>query len=326
MICARDDVKFFVFAGEFGEFVFAEVEGVGIFAVDEEDWRLDIGGVFEHRRVEEIEFGSGIESVRGIERAFVVAARRFVVVVVVFDELRCIVGQWVYDAADALVGAVFGVECALLGVLIADGVSAFKRECRVEVAVRSDAMHIVHGGGDDGFNARIHGSGIEGESAPAANAEDADFIGIDVVARDEVIDGGAEIFGADIDGDGVSDIAAAFARERGIESDGEETVFGERLGIAPGGLFFDGAEGTADGDSREFSGFIFGHIEIGGDGNAETIFEDDFLVIDFIALREGFIPFFGERGSRIECGGIGSCGWGRRCRSRGRYGRDGAVV
>ena len=121
-----------------------------------------------------------------------------------------------------------------------------------------------------------------------------DPFGVHVVARREVIDRGAEILGIDVGRSDVTGFAAAFAGVGRVEGDGEESPFGQRLGIEARGLLFHGAERTADGDGGQFPGGVPGDVEIGCERNAVAVAESHFRVVHSVALREHLVPLAGQ--------------------------------
>ena len=101
---------------------------------------------------------------------------------------------------------------------------------------------------------RGRGRGIEGEAAPAADADDADALRIDVVAHEQAIDRGTEVVGADLGRGEAARFAAALAAERRVEGQRQESPLGKRLGIEARHLLLHGAVGAADSDGGQAAG------------------------------------------------------------------------
>lgn len=114
------------------------------------------------------------------------------------------------------------------------------------------------------------------------------------VAREQAVDGGAEVIGADFGRGEVAGRAAALAAEGGVEGDGEEAALGQRLGVEARDLLLDGAVGAADGDGRQTSFGPEGLVEVGRKGDAVAVVKGNFRVFDLVALREGLVPFTGQ--------------------------------
>ena len=96
-----NDKQFLVRSRQFRERVAAEINRVRFFAVNHQHCGTDFAAVSENRHVEERERRRNVESFVRIKRARMVAVRRFVIVVIIFDELRRVGGNGINDAARA---------------------------------------------------------------------------------------------------------------------------------------------------------------------------------------------------------------------------------
>ena len=106
------------------------------------------------------------------------------------------------------------------------------------------------------------------------------------------IDSCHEIFGIDIRGSHIADIAAALTGKGRVEGKRQITFFRHCLGIKTRALLLDGAERTADGDRRQFPFHVLRGIQVSRQRDPVAVHESDFAVVGFIAFREGLIPFF----------------------------------
>ena len=223
-----------------------------------------------------------------------VTALGLVVVIVVFDEVRSVVRKRIDDttAAGVLTGLV--VFSALLRERLTLRLAGFRVVVRVEVAVCRDTGHVIHGRGNRRFDAGVGCRRVDGDAAPAADADDADLFGVNVFLNRQEVDGCGKVLGVDVGGSHSSGHAAGLTGEGRVERDGQEAALCHGLRIETGALLFDGAEGTGDRDGGQFAFGIFRGIHISGKGDAVTVDERDLLVVDFIALREDFVPLFRE--------------------------------
>lgn len=155
MAGAGDDEEFLVVAGELLEGVFAEVAGMGLFAVDEKDGAADFTGVGHYRHVQEGEGRGDIPAAVGVEGTAVVATGSLVIGVIVFYELWGIFRKRIHDTSCEGVCAVPVVLGALGIQLDAQVMTGVGGVCRIEVAVGSDAAHVIHGGSDGGLDAGV---------------------------------------------------------------------------------------------------------------------------------------------------------------------------
>ena len=221
----------------------------------------------------------------------VVAARCLVVVVVVLDEGGRVLGQRVDHAAG------HGVDA---GAVVGGALSSHGRPGPVpllggvEVALGGHAAHVVHGGGDRSPDARICGRGGHGHAAPAADADDADAPGVDVVAHGQEVDGGLEVLDIDVRRVHAAGLAAGLAGETGVEGDGEVTALRHRLRVQAAGLLLDGAEGAGHGQGGRLAPRVLGLVQVGDQGDAEAGAEGDLLVVHGVGLREDLVPLGGR--------------------------------
>ena len=323
MAGAGHDEEALVGACELREDGFAEVAGVGFFAVDDEDGAADFAGVGHQGGIEEGNGGGDVPALGGVERAGVVAARGLVVGVVVAEELRGVVGQGVGNAAGPAGFAPAQVVEAGRGQAGAKGMAGGLGVVGVEVAVGRDAAHVVEGGGDGDADAGIGGGGIDGQPAPAADADNADPVRVGVGAEGEAVDGGEEVFGIEVGGGDVARVAAAFAGVGGIEGEGQEAAGGQGLRVEAGALLLDGAEGAADGERRQGAPGLGGTVEVSGERDAEAVAEGDLGAAHARVGRKGLAALgggegrkgsgrdgFGCHGSNLQCQGQGQQGGG----------------
>ena len=188
MVGPGDNQQLFVVAFQLLERVFAEVAGVRLFAVDDKHGILDFIRTAHQWEVDERDGFRRIPSLVGVERTFVITVRSLVVGMVVLEELRSIGRQFVGHAATRLRETVTEVLCALHCQFLAERVAGFGAVVGIEIAVGIDATHVVHRRSDCRLDARVCGSGIDGQSAPAADADDTDLLGIDFVIGRKKID------------------------------------------------------------------------------------------------------------------------------------------
>ena len=110
-----------------------------------------------------------------------VTTRGLVVGVVVLHKVRRILRQRVHYAASTLIGArrVIGrpLGCPCGALLVA----SFLAVGAAEVTLAGNTRHVVHGHGRGGFNAWVECGSVHGHATPAADADDANRIGVYVV-------------------------------------------------------------------------------------------------------------------------------------------------
>ena len=226
-----------------------------------------------------------------------VAALRLVVGVVILDELRRVLRQRVDDTAGFRVRAVPVINRALVVQRFLCRIAVFFVVIRIEIAIRRDAVHVVHRRRDRGLDARVHHRVVDGDAAPAADADDADGVRIHVRAVREVIDGRGEIFRVDVKRSDIADTPAALARERRVERDRQEAALRHRLRVKAGRLLLHRAERAGNRDGCELRVFrrILRLVDIRRERDAVAVVERDFFMRDLLALREHFIPFVCHR-------------------------------
>ena len=136
----------------------------------------------------------------------------------------------------------------------------------------------------------VGGRRVEGHSAPAADADNADTVRIDRILNRKKVDGGTKIFRIDIGRSHIPGFTTAFSGIRRIKGDCQKAFFGQCLRIKTGSLFFDSSERPRNGQRRQFSFFPFGNVHIGRQRNSVTVVKDDFFVFDSLASGKGFVP------------------------------------
>ena len=136
-----------------------------------------------------------------------VAARGLVVGVVVFNELRGILRQRVYNTASHC----HGVGETLFAHCLAGSVARLLFVLAVVVAVAADTAHIVHGGGDGGLDTGVGSGSVESNATPATDADNTDAFGIDILQLGEVVDGGHKVLGVDVGRSRAAGFTAALA-------------------------------------------------------------------------------------------------------------------
>ena len=126
-----------------------------------------------------------------------VAARGLVVSEVVPDELRSIRRKNIRHAAGGLIFPAFRIPKPLCAELPPQFVTAVGIH-RIEIAVGADPAHVVHGDGCRPLDAGIVRGGVEGEAAPAADAENADLLRIDVRQERKAVHRGGKVLRVEV--------------------------------------------------------------------------------------------------------------------------------
>ena len=220
-----------------------------------------------------------------------VAARGLVVVVVVPDKGGRVLRQGVDHAARPgitaalVVGRPLGVECRALFV------ARLLAVLRVKIPLGIDPAHVIHGRGNGGAHPGVKGCRIECHAAPAANAEQADFILVHVFAHQKKVNGRLKVLGVDVGGGDISGKPAALSRKGGVKGNGQKAALRQLLRIKSRALFLDGAKGAANGNCRKGALLPLGGIQVGRQRDAVAVVEGDFSVLHPVAFWENLIPF-----------------------------------
>ena len=140
-----------------------------------------------------------------------VAAGSLIVGVIVLHKLRCVLRQRIDHAASQRVAAVFIV----LGALCIHCFSLLKARLlgilRVKIAVGGHAGHVVHGHGGGRLDAGVDSRSVYRHAAPAADADDADALGVNILLHGEKVYRRTEILGIDVGRGHIARGAAALA-------------------------------------------------------------------------------------------------------------------
>ena len=132
------------------------------------------------------------------------------------------------------------------------------------------------------LDAGIHACGVNGHATPTANADDANAVGVDVIAAREVIHCRHKVLGVDIGGGHATGLSTRFAGKGRVEGQGEEPAVCHFLRIQAARLLFNRAERARNGKRCQFALGAFGLIQVGGKRDAVAVMEGDLAVVDLI--------------------------------------------
>ena len=219
-----------------------------------------------------------------------VAALRLVIGMVVLHKPGCILWQRVDDAACTLVCSCLVVFRALPGHGLALLHALLRGVFALEVALDVHLAHVVHRAGDGCLDARVDGSGIDGHTSKAANADDTDALCIYIILHRKKIDGSEEVLGVDVGRSHAPRFAATLSCERGVEGNGEESTLCQMLGIETARLFLHGSKRSTNGNGCQSALSVLGCVHVGSEFDAVTIVEGDLLMVDLLTLGENLVP------------------------------------
>ena len=227
----------------------AEVARVSICAMHHEDGRTYLVDV-----VEETAVGVGLSaddapSVVRVAAALVVAALGLVVIVIVMDE----VGRLWRHAINHPASHRIGVGEALLGENLAVLMASLLDVESVVVVVAADARHVVHRRGHCGLDARVGCRSVEGNAAPAADADDANAVCIYIFLFRQEIDSSHEVLGIDVGRGCATRLTAALAGIGRVEGQCHKAALGHPHSIQAARLLLGSTERTGNGDGGPLS-------------------------------------------------------------------------
>ena len=215
----------------------------------------------------------------------------FVIIIVILDKERSILRQGINHTAGSGIGSIFVIQRSL-GI---EGFALFLARLlavlSVKISLGVDSCHIVHGCADRCLDSGIDGSGVQCHSAPTADADDADFLRVNIILNGQKVYCCLEILGVYIRGSHIAGCSAAFSGKGRVKGQGQKAPLCHLLGIQSGGLLFDGTEGTANRNGRQFLRCIFWGVEITSQGDAIAVVKGHLTVMNGGTLRKGFIPF-----------------------------------
>ena len=152
----------------------------------------------------------------------------------------------------------------------------------VVIDVGEEALHVVERADDGRLDARVDRGLIDRHAAPATDAHEANLRDVDVAQAHQIVHGRAEVLRVNVWCGHAAHLAAALARERGVEGQGHKAARCQLLGVESGGLLLDRPEGPADGHGGVSLRCLiaFGHVEVAGQLYPEAVFEAHALHID----------------------------------------------
>ena len=184
--------------------------------------------------------------------------------------------ELVHGSAGVLDGATGKFRVALLRRLGNDLLALLQR-LRMMQCIAVGGTHIVHADSGNRLHARIDLGGTDDETAAAANAENADPFPVDEWLGAQIVHRRAEGFGVDVRRYGIARLAGAFAPERLIDGQRDETLLGQFLRVQIRALLLYRAHRVAD-DDRGMPGIaveILGHEQIADELHLVLVVETD---------------------------------------------------
>ena len=156
---------------------FAEIARVSLLTMHHKDCRTNLVDIIKETGVGISLSADDAPTVVRIAAAGMISALGLVIIVVVLHELRSLVGQRIDDAT----GHRHRVGQALLGKCLTGSMARLFLVLAVEIAVATDAGHVVHRRYNSSLDACVGSGSIQCDATPTANADDANTFGIHIV-------------------------------------------------------------------------------------------------------------------------------------------------
>ena len=256
----------------------------------------DFVGVVQNGHVDKGQGRGHIPAVVGVEGPLGVPPLGLVVVVVVLEEEGGVLGQRVHHTPGPGVGA----GLVVLGALGVEGlfhlVPGVGAVGGIKVALGVDPAHVIHGGGDRGFDAGVHGGGVEGHAAKAADTQNADLLPVHKVPGGQKVHGGGEVLGVDVGGGHVAHRPAALSDKGGVKGQSGKATAGQLFGVQPGALLFYRSEGAGHRHSGQLTRCILGQVQVSCQLNAVAVVELHLLPAHGVPEGEGISVVLGFHG------------------------------
>lgn len=171
----RDEQQLLVVPRQLGKSVLAEIAGVGLLAVHNQDGAADLVGIGQDGLIHKGHTADDVPATVGVEGPGMIAARGLVVVEVVLKVEGGVLRHGIrYTAAQGVL-AVLVVGQPLSVQSLALGITGLLAVLGVKVAVGVYPAHVVHGGGHSCLDPGIQSSHVQRQSAPAADADNTDL-------------------------------------------------------------------------------------------------------------------------------------------------------
>ena len=184
---------------------------MGILSVNQKYRVAYFRSVGHNRLVDERESRSLVPPIVGVERTLVIAPGRFVVCVIILDELRRIIRKSLCHASSQSVCAVAVIFCALCVQLFAQSCTRLGIVCRIEISVCIYPAHVIHCRSHGRFDSSIQSRRVYGHASPSADTEDANALRVYVCTCGEIVYRSAKIFGVDVGRGYITGFSAAFS-------------------------------------------------------------------------------------------------------------------
>ena len=161
--------------------ILSKIEGMCLVAMHDHDSGADLVAVLQDRHIDERHAADLVPSAVRVEGARVIPSLGLVVGVIVLDKVGRVLGQRVNDAAAERIRT--GLEILdTLGIQrLLHRIALFLAVIGVEISLCVHSCHIVHGRGDRRLDAGVQRRRVERHAAPAADTEDTDPLGVDVL-------------------------------------------------------------------------------------------------------------------------------------------------
>ena len=88
--------------------------------------------------------------------------------------------------------------------------------------------------------------------------------------------------------------SAALSGKGGVESDGEEAPFRQRLGVEAGALLLHRPEGAADGHGGQSALGVLGRVLVRRQSNPVAVDKGDLFVVYTVAFWKRLVPILGQ--------------------------------
>ena len=127
-----------------------------------------------------------------------VSAIRFIIIVIICHIERCVLRKWINNPAAQRIAAIFVINKPLGVHSLFLRVPCISRIIRIKISVGIDTGHIVYGGSNRRLDAGIQRRRIEGQASPAADADNADTLRVNIFLHGKEIHRRLEILCIDI--------------------------------------------------------------------------------------------------------------------------------
>ena len=262
---------------------------MGVFSCNDKGWHINFISISKYREIEKRKQRGGRPNLIR-DRTLVETARCFIKLNIIVQELRQLIRRSVWHRIARSRSSLFCIR-PTNGIKRAFHFQTHFGRVAIKVAFAENTRHIIHYHRRHSLYTGVDGRSVKCETAPTADADNANPLSIHKGQQPQAIHRSREILGINVGRCHITRLSTAFARIRRVKSQGYKAPLGHRLSVKSRCLLFYSPKSTTHGKGGKLIVFaVFREIQIANKGDTITISERNLFIFYLIALRKYLIP------------------------------------